>query len=40
MRPTTKGTAMVVRRLPELAAAINKAVAKARELGLLDEGSK
>lgn len=36
MRPTSKGVAMVVLRLPELAAAINKALAKAKELGLLD----
>jgi hypothetical protein len=36
MRPTGKGVAMVVLRLPELAASINKALAKARELGLLD----
>jgi hypothetical protein len=37
MRPTTKGLAMVVRRLPDLAAAVTKALAKARELGLLDD---
>jgi hypothetical protein len=36
--PTPKGLAMVVRRLPELAAAVTKALAKARELGLLDDG--
>jgi hypothetical protein len=35
--PTPKGLAMVVRRLPELAAAIDKALAKARELGLIDD---
>jgi hypothetical protein len=35
--PTPKGLAMVVRRLPELAAAVTKALAKARELGLLDD---
>jgi hypothetical protein len=35
--PTAKGLAMVVRRLPELAAAIDKALRKARELGLLDD---
>jgi pantoate kinase len=35
MRPTGKGVAMVVLRLPELAAAVNKALAKARELGLI-----
>jgi hypothetical protein len=39
MRPTTKGLAMVVRRLPELSSAIRKALEKARELDLLpDEG--
>jgi Transcriptional Coactivator p15 (PC4) len=36
MRPTSKGVAMVVLRLPDLAAAVNKALSKARELGLLD----
>jgi hypothetical protein len=41
LQPTGKGVAMVVLRLPELAAAINKALAKARELGLLeDEGGE
>jgi hypothetical protein len=35
MRPSTRGVAMVVSRLPELAKAINKALAKAKELGLL-----
>jgi hypothetical protein len=34
--PTTKGVAIVVLRLPELAKAITKALAKARELGLLE----
>ena len=34
--PTPKGLAMVVRRLPELAAAVMKALEKARELGLLE----
>ncbi len=34
--PTPKGLAIVVRRLPELAQAINKALAKAKELGLLE----
>jgi hypothetical protein len=33
--PTKKGVSLVVRRLPDLAAAITKALAKARELGLL-----
>lgn len=40
MRPTTKGVAMTVRRLPELAAGIAKALAKARELGLVDEETR
>jgi hypothetical protein len=35
--PTKKGVAIVVLRLPELAAAITKALAKAVELGLLDQ---
>ncbi|THD56020.1 MAG: hypothetical protein E8A46_04390 [Bradyrhizobium sp.] len=40
MRPTAKGVSLVVLRLPELAAAVNRALAKARELGLIDdEGS-
>ncbi|MGY8660941.1 transcriptional coactivator p15/PC4 family protein [Bradyrhizobium sp. UFLA05-109] len=34
--PTAKGIAIKVTRLPDLAKAINKAVEKARELGLLD----
>jgi hypothetical protein len=39
-RPTVKGIALTVRKLPTLAAAINKAVRRAQELGLLnDEGS-
>jgi hypothetical protein len=40
MRPTSKGVALVVLRLPELAAAVNKALAKAQELGLLDDESE
>jgi hypothetical protein len=36
-RPTAKGVAMGIRRLPELAKALVKAEAKARELGLLDD---
>ena len=40
MRPTGKGVAMVVVRLPELVAAVTKALAKARELGLLDDQSE
>jgi Transcriptional Coactivator p15 (PC4) len=35
--PTPKGVAMVVLRLPELQKAVTKALAKARELGLLDD---
>ena len=35
--PTPKGVSLVVLRLPELAAAVNSALAKARELGLLDD---
>lgn len=34
--PTKKGLSLVVRRLPDLAAAIDKALAKARELGLIN----
>jgi hypothetical protein len=38
--PTPKGLSIVVLRLPELAAAVTKALAKAKELGLLhDEGA-
>lgn len=37
LQPTKKGLAVVVLRLPDLAAAVNKALAKARELGLLEE---
>jgi Transcriptional Coactivator p15 (PC4) len=36
-RPTVKGIALAVRKLPELADGIAKALAKARELGLLDD---
>jgi hypothetical protein len=35
-RPTTKGVAMSIRKLPELAAALVKALTKAQALGLLD----
>jgi Transcriptional Coactivator p15 (PC4) len=35
MLPTAKGVSLVVARLPELAAAINRALAKARELNLI-----
>ncbi len=37
MVPTPKGVSLVVARLPELATAINRALGKARELGLLDD---
>lgn len=37
MLPTAKGVSLVVERLPELAAAIDKALRKARELGLIDD---
>jgi hypothetical protein len=40
MKPTQKGVAMVVLRLPELAKAVTKALAKAQELGLLDDESE
>jgi hypothetical protein len=41
LQPTAKGVVMVVLRLPELAAAMTKALAKAKELGLLDgEGAE
>jgi hypothetical protein len=33
--PTTKGVSVVIARLPDLAKAINKAMAEAKELGLL-----
>jgi Transcriptional Coactivator p15 (PC4) len=36
-RPTTKGVAMSVRKLPELHAAVTKALEKAREMRLLDD---
>jgi Transcriptional Coactivator p15 (PC4) len=36
-RPTPKGIAMSVRKLPALATALAKAHAKARELGLIDD---
>lgn len=35
-RPTVKGIAMAIAKLPELARAIVKAEAKAKELGLLE----
>jgi hypothetical protein len=36
--PTTKGIALKITRLPDLAKAIEKALGKARELGLLEAG--
>ena len=39
-RPTPKGVAMGIRKLPELAAALTKALAKARELGLIDDAGE
>ena len=38
MLPTTKGVTMAVARLQELATAVNRALKKARELGLLPDG--
>jgi hypothetical protein len=38
--PTPKGVAMVVLRLPDLAKAVTKALAKAKELGLIDDDEK
>lgn len=38
-RPTQKGVAMGIRNLPELARALDKAEAKAHELGLLADES-
>jgi len=38
LAPTSKGVAMVVLRLLDLAKAVNKAMEKAKELGLLDDG--
>ena len=41
MRPSTRGMAMVVRRLPEFSKALRKALERARELGLLpDDGGE
>jgi hypothetical protein len=36
-RPTVRGIAMTVRKLPALASALAKAEIKARELGLIDD---
>ena len=38
-RPTPKGVAMGIRKLPQLARALASALAKAHELGLLDDGA-
>jgi hypothetical protein len=37
LQPTRKGHALVVARLPDLAKAVNRALAKAKELGLIPE---
>jgi Transcriptional Coactivator p15 (PC4) len=37
LRPTSKGLALTIAKLPELTAAINKAFAKAKQLGLVDD---
>ena len=37
-RPTVAGIALAIRKLPELADGINKALRKAREIGLIDDG--
>jgi len=39
LKPTRKGIALTIRKLPELAAAIGKALAKARELKLIEDAS-
>lgn len=39
-RPTPKGVAMGIRKLPELAKAVNTALTKAHELGLIDEAGE
>jgi hypothetical protein len=36
-RPTIKGIALAIRKLPDLADGINKMLAKARAIGLLDD---
>jgi hypothetical protein len=38
--PTRKGVAIVVARLPQLAKSINKALAKAKDLGLIADDSE
>ncbi len=40
LQATKKGLALAVIRLPELASAINKALATARELGLIRKGGR
>ena len=40
MQPTKKGITVAVLRLPELAAAVNKAVSVARDLGLIEDGGE
>jgi hypothetical protein len=40
MRPSTRGVAIVVRLLPELSAALCKALKRARELNLIPEDEK
>jgi hypothetical protein len=38
LQPTSKGLSLVVLRLPDLVRAVTKALAKAKELGLLGDG--
>lgn len=38
-RPTTKGVAMSIRKLPELARALARAETTAREMGLIDDAT-
>ena len=38
-QPTSKGLSIVVARLPELAAGVQKALAQAKELGLINDES-
>ena len=40
LRPTKKGITLAVRRLPDLADALRKALAKAVELGLVEEAAR
>ena len=39
LQPTQKGLALAIHKLPALAAAINKALRKAQELGLIKDGA-